>query len=126
MFSSSRSGTKRPGTRPYGARPGGGGSRPGSGSRMGGPRQGDSRAGGMGGGRGGRGDRVFRKKSCRFCAERTSYIDYKDVEKISKFLTEKGKVIPRRISGNCAKHQRVLARAVKLCRHSGLVPFQVE
>ena len=111
--SSGRSGTKRPGARP-GGRPGSAGSRPG-----------DSRTGGMGA-RGERGTRVFRKKVCRFCGERASHIDYKDVEKVTKFLTEKGKIIPRRISGNCAKHQRVLARAVKLCRHSGLVSFQVE
>ena len=73
-----------------------------------------------------RGPRVFRKKVCRFCQEKINRVDYKDVEMIQKFLTEKGKIIPRRISGNCSQHQRVLARAVKRTRHSGLIAFQAE
>ena len=70
--------------------------------------------------------RIFRKKLCRFCGDKTSPVDYKDVEAIQKFLTEKGKIIPRRITGNCSKHQRVLARAIRRCRHSALVAFQTE
>lgn len=106
-----------------------GGSR--GGSRFG------SRDGGSGGGRpdfrdgerGGRpdrGGRIFRKKVCRLCKEDVSHIDYKEVEKLAKFLSEKGKIAPRRISGNCAKHQRMLAGAIKRSRHSALVAFQVE
>lgn len=71
--------------------------------------------------------RFFRKKSCRFCGEKPpTPIDYKDVERLAKFLTEKGKIIGRRITGNCAKHQRVLVRAIKRARHAALVPFQTE
>ena len=70
--------------------------------------------------------RTFRKKVCRFCNEKSPPIDYKDVELMFKFLTEKGKIIPRRISGNCSKHQRILARAVKRSRHSALIAFQME
>lgn len=70
--------------------------------------------------------RIFRKKVCRFCSDRVPQIDYKDMELIPKFLTEKGKIIPRRITGNCARHQRILARAIKRSRHSALVAFQME
>ncbi|MBI4368049.1 MAG: 30S ribosomal protein S18 [Candidatus Omnitrophica bacterium] len=70
--------------------------------------------------------RVFRKKVCRFCSDKAAQIDYKDMESIQKFLTEKGKIIPRRITGNCSKHQRALARAIKRSRHSALVAFQSE
>lgn len=70
--------------------------------------------------------RFFRKKVCRFCGEKVTVVDYKDIERLSKFLTEKGKIIGRRITGNCAKHQRALARAIKQARHSALIPFQAE
>lgn len=70
--------------------------------------------------------RVFRKKQCRFCVEKLALPNYRDVEFLIKFLTEKGKIIPRRITGNCSKHQRALARAVKQCRHSALIAFQME
>jgi len=70
--------------------------------------------------------RVFRKKICRFCSDKAVQMDYKDVESIQKFLTEKGKIIPRRITGNCSKHQRILARAIKRSRHSALIAFQTE
>jgi small subunit ribosomal protein S18 len=53
-------------------------------------------------------------------------IEYPDVERLGKFLTEKGKIIARRITGNCAKHQRALARAIKRARHAALLPFQAE
>ncbi len=78
------------------------------------------------GGRGARGARVFRKKVCRFCGEKGSAINFKDTEVVQKFLTEKGKIIPRRITGNCSKHQRLLARAIKRTRHSALVAFQID
>ena len=74
----------------------------------------------------GGGSRFFQKKVCRFCSERAVAIDFKDVEKIKRFLTEKGKIIPRRITGNCAKCQRMLARAIKRARHSALLAFEIE
>ncbi|MCK4966014.1 30S ribosomal protein S18 [bacterium] len=63
------------------------------------------------------------RKICRFCEEKVVYIDYKDEKKITKFTTEQGKIIPRRISGNCAKHQKELAAAIKRARHLALIPF---
>ena len=73
--------------------------------------------------RGGR-PKFFKKKTCKFCSEKVTQLDFKDTDRIMKFLTEKGKIIPRRISGNCAKHQRRLAAAVKRSRHACIVPFQ--
>ena len=70
--------------------------------------------------------RFFRKKFCRFCGDRTSMIDYEDAERLAKFLTEKGKIVARRITGNCAKHQGALTKAIKRARHAALVPFQLE
>ena len=70
--------------------------------------------------------RFFRKKFCRFCGEKISSIDYKDTERLGKFLTEKGKIIARRITGNCSKHQRGVAGAIKRARHMALLPFQTE
>ena len=72
-----------------------------------------------------RGGRFVRKKVCRLCQESVKQIDYKDTEFILKFLTEKGKIIPRRITGNCAQHQRILAKAVKRSRHAAIVSFQI-
>ncbi|MCB9799329.1 MAG: 30S ribosomal protein S18 [Candidatus Omnitrophica bacterium] len=70
--------------------------------------------------------RVFRKKVCRLCSERLDGIDYKDRDRLVRYLTEKGKIIPRRTTGNCAKCQRVLVRAIKRARHAGVLAFQVE
>jgi len=115
---------------------------------MDGPMDGDR--GGYGGSRGGRGERApvdnsvrgrlrararkkarkskkkggfVRRKVCRFCADSTLPIDYKDSKTLRLFITEIGKMIPRRISGNCAKHQRKLAIAVKRARHIALLPY---
>jgi len=63
------------------------------------------------------------KKICRFCEGKIEYIDYKEEKKLLKFTTEQGKIIPRRISGNCAKHQRELKIAIKRARHLALIPF---
>ena len=63
------------------------------------------------------------KKICRFCEEKIEYIDYRDEKRLLKFTTEQGKIIPRRISGNCAKHQRELKKAIKRARHLALIPF---
>ena len=70
--------------------------------------------------------RPNRKKVCIFCVEKAEYIDYKDVAKLRKFVTEKGKILPRRMTGVCAKHQRALAEAVKKARIAALLPFKGE
>ena len=68
--------------------------------------------------------RVFtRRKVCKFCADSTLAIDYKDVRTLKHFTTERGKIIPRRISGNCAKHQRQVTVAIKRARSIALLPF---
>lgn len=64
-----------------------------------------------------------RRKICRFCADSSLRIDYKDMRTLRFFVTERGKIIPRRISGNCAKHQRHLTLAVKRARHIALLPY---
>jgi small subunit ribosomal protein S18 len=69
---------------------------------------------------------TLRKKICRFCTENRPSIDYKDVSRLQKFVTEKGKIIPSRISGNCAGHQRQLARAIKKARAIALLPYVAE
>ncbi len=63
------------------------------------------------------------KKICRFCEENVEFIDFKEEKRLFKFTTEQGKIIPRRISGNCAKHQRDLKQAIKRARHLALIPF---
>lgn len=70
--------------------------------------------------------RMPKRKVCLFCAEKVEEIDYKDVQKIKKFITEKGKIIPRRMSGVCAAHQRRLALAIKRARVMALLPFKGE
>jgi small subunit ribosomal protein S18 len=64
-----------------------------------------------------------RKKVCRFCAEKETLIDYKDSRTLSSFVSERGKIIPSRITGNCAKHQRQLTAAIKRARTVALLPF---
>jgi small subunit ribosomal protein S18 len=64
-----------------------------------------------------------RKKICKFCAEKSESIDYKDTQTLRYFLTERGKIVPRRISGNCARHQRGLTDAIKRSRMIALLPF---
>ena len=68
----------------------------------------------------------FRKKICRFCAEKVPGMDYKELARLQKFITERGKVIPARISGTCASHQRALARAIKQARFVALLPYVTE
>lgn len=67
--------------------------------------------------------RPSRKKVCNFCVDKVFEIDYKDVNKLKKFITEKGKIVPRRMSGVCAKHQRELATAIKRARYMALLPY---
>src|SRR6516162_848168 len=92
------------------------------------------RDGGRGGARSGgagngldeekRGGRSFgRKKICRFCAEKNAKVDFKDQATLKYFVTERGKIIPRRISGNCARHQRQVAVAIKRARGLALIPY---
>jgi len=71
------------------------------------------------------GSRIKRgkKKVCAFCVDKAESIDYKDINKIRKYVTERGKILPRRISGNCAKHQRQLTEAIKRARNIALLPF---
>ncbi len=64
-----------------------------------------------------------RKKVCIFCADKVAYIDYKDSAKLRKFISERGKILPRRISGACAKHQREVNIAIKRARQAALLPF---
>lgn len=66
---------------------------------------------------------MFRRKVCRFCADKTLKIDYKDVKTVSQFVTERGKMTPSRITGNCARHQRLLTTAIKRARSIALLPF---
>src|SRR5688572_8149862 len=114
----------------YGAGGGGGG------GYGGGGRGGDSRGGERGGDRGGnagmdddkrggRGGGFGRKKVCRFCVEKSAQVDYKDQATLKYFVTERGKIIPRRISGNCSKHQRHIAVAIKRSRGLALIPYIV-
>ena len=67
--------------------------------------------------------KVRRKRVCRFCTSNDIYIDFKNEKRLVRFLTEQGKIIPRRTSGNCAKHQRQLAIAIKRARHLALIPY---
>lgn len=64
-----------------------------------------------------------RKKVCVFCVEKNAVIDYKDTNKLKRYVSERGKILPRRITGNCAKHQRALTVAVKRARHVALMPY---
>ena len=98
---------------------------------------GQGRSGG-GGGRGGRGEKkatdkqgqrrpMFRRrKVCKFCADKLDDINYKDVKLIGPFVPERGKILPRRISGTCAMHQRKLQTAIKRARQIALIPFVTE
>jgi small subunit ribosomal protein S18 len=97
---------------------------------MGGPRR-SSPGGGPGGGQGGPqgGKKKFfyrRKRVCKFCVEKLEYIDYKDVKMLQQFIPERGKILPRRISGTCALHQRKLQNAIKRARIAALLPFATD
>jgi len=68
-------------------------------------------------------DRKPKRKVCSFCVDKVEHIDYKDSPRLRKFVSERGKILPRRISGNCARHQRALTTAVKRARVIALLPF---
>src|SRR5688500_17307290 len=106
------------------------------------PRDGGPRAGGSGGGRGagGGGDRDDRggrsggcggprrprRKVCSFCVDKVKKIDFKDIGRIRRYVSERGKIDPRRKSGNCAKHQRMLTTALKRARHMAMLPYTAD
>ncbi len=69
---------------------------------------------------------VARPKICQFCAEKNTVIDYKQVELLRRYVTEEGKIRPRRQTGTCARHQRALAKEIKRARHVALIPFTFE
>ncbi|HCL78776.1 MAG TPA: 30S ribosomal protein S18 [Synergistaceae bacterium] len=78
------------------------------------------------GGRGPRRGGKRRPKVCFFCVDKIEHVDYKDVEKLRKYVSERGKIVPRRVTGNCAKHQRQLTEAIKRARHIALLPYSVD
>ncbi len=87
-------------------------------------------AGAKGGGGAGKegGKRYFfrRRKVCKFCADKIDYVDYKDIKLISQFVPERGKILPRRMFGTCAEHQRKLTEAVNRARHIALLPYAAD
>jgi small subunit ribosomal protein S18 len=99
--------------------PSGSGSGPSSGPGGGGPRG----PGRPGGGPGGRGKFFRRKKVCKFCTEKIDAIPYRDVRLLQQFVAERGKIVPRRLTGVCTTHQRRLTRAIKQARNIALLPF---
>ena len=110
-----------------GARGGGGGGY-GSGSGSGRPAFRAGAGGPRGAGQKEAGKRYFfrRRKVCKFCADKIDYVDYKDVKLLSAFVPERGKVLPRRMFGTCAEHQRKLTLAIKRARNIALLPFAAE
>ena len=74
----------------------------------------------------GRGGRKGRKKVCAFCVDRIYNIDYKDVPRLRRYLSERAKIIPRRVTGTCAHHQRELMQAIKRARHVAFLPYTSE
>jgi small subunit ribosomal protein S18 len=95
---------------------------PGSGSGHG-PSSGPRGAGRPSGGPGGRGKFFRRKKVCKFCTEKIDAIPYRDVKLLGQFVAERGKIVPRRLTGVCTTHQRRLTRAIKQARNIALLPF---
>jgi len=69
---------------------------------------------------------IRRKKVCQFCADKTETIDYKDVEKLRKYITDRGKILPKRITGTCAMHQRQVTKAIKRARIIALLPYTAD
>jgi len=90
------------------------------------PRAGGRDFGDREGGRGGMRQRRTRRKVCAFCADKVEVIDYKDVSRLRKFTSERGKILPKRMTGNCAKHQRELTIAIKRARHIALLPYAAD
>ena len=76
--------------------------------------------------RGGRGGKRPRKKVCSFCVDRVESIDYKEIGKLRRYTSERAKIVPRRVSGTCARHQRQVTLAIKRARHIALMPYVTE
>ena len=70
--------------------------------------------------------KIMKRRTCRFCDNKEIYIDYKDEKRLGRFISEQGKIIPKRITGTCARHQRQLVQAIKRARHLALIPFVSE
>ena len=70
--------------------------------------------------------RKSRRRVCSFCVDKVEHVDYKDTARLRRYISERGKIMPRRISGNCAKHQRQVTLAIKRSRHVALLPFTTE
>ena len=109
---------------------GGGGRRP-EGGHSSGPRREGGGPGGPGGGpggprRGGKRQYFRKKKVCRFCVDHVDFIDYKKVDMLQPFVQERGKILPRRMTGTCSRHQRWLGEAIKRARNIALLPFATE
>ncbi|HYA64002.1 MAG TPA: 30S ribosomal protein S18 [Candidatus Sulfotelmatobacter sp.] len=105
--------------RPGGRREGG----PGGGRREGGPGGGSAGPGGPGGPRRGKRQYFRKKKVCKFCVEKMDFIDYKRADILAQFVQERGKILPRRMTGVCSRHQRWLGVAIKRARNIALLPF---
>ena len=101
------------------------GATPAAGAGQGGPGQGP-RGPRPGGGPGGRGKFFRRKKVCKFCTEKIDAIPYRDVRLLQQFVAERGKIVPRRLTGVCTMHQRRLTRAIKQARNIALLPFATQ
>lgn len=71
-------------------------------------------------------DRRKKRRQCNFCADKVEHIDYKEIPKLRRYVTERGKILPRRITGNCALHQRQLTSAIKRARVMALLPYTSE
>lgn len=79
--------------------------------------------------KGSKSDKPFRKprkKVCALCSEKIDAIDYKDAERVKKFVSDKGKILPRRVTGTCAKHQRAVVDAIQKARHIAILPYSVQ
>jgi len=96
---------------------------PGGGRREGGPGGGPGGPGGPGGARRGKRQYFRKKKVCKFCVEKMDFIDYKRADILSQFVQERGKILPRRMTGVCSRHQRWLGVAIKRARNIALLPF---
>ncbi len=67
--------------------------------------------------------RMRKKRKCTFCSSKTNYIDYKDLRTLKRYVSDKGKILPKRVTGTCAKHQRMLSKAIKRARQMALIPY---
>src|ERR1700734_1396160 len=117
MADEQRQASSPSGPRPGGHGPGGGHGGPGGPRREGGP------GGGPGGPRRGKRQYFRKKKVCKFCVEKMDFVDYKRADILSQFVQERGKILPRRMTGVCSRHQRWLGVAIKRARNIALLPF---